>query len=136
MTPEKVELGRHLFYEKRQDADYLQRFEAAFGNREINWQTITITKAIAAFERNLTSFDSPYDRYRYSHDKTAISDAAKRGEMVFLSAKLQCFRCHLKSPFVSGFRLSDREKTDLLAFLNSLTDKIFINNPSLSDPNP
>jgi cytochrome c peroxidase len=212
----------------RQDPDYLRRFEAAFGNREISWQTIT--KAIAAFERNLTSFDSPYDRYRYGHDKTAISAAAKRGEDVFLSAKLQCFRCHsgfnfsddtkhqrsrpnpppfhntglynldnkgaypekntglyeithqpddmgrfktptlrnialtapymhdgsvatledaidhyrlggragqspLKSPFVSGFRLSDREKTDLLAFLNSLTDETFINNPNLSDPN-
>jgi cytochrome c peroxidase len=40
-----------------------------------------------------------------------------------------------KSQFISGFEITEAEKRDLLAFLHSLTDEIFINNPALSDPN-
>lgn len=40
----------------------------------------------------------------------------------------------LKSNFISGFTLSDAETQDLLAFLRSLTDDSFINNPAFSDP--
>lgn len=36
----------------------------------------------------------------------------------------------LQSPKLSGFELSDKEEADLLAFLKSLTDKTFINNPA------
>jgi cytochrome c peroxidase len=43
-----------------------------------------------------------------------------------------------KSPFkdqrVAGFPISAGEKTDLIAFLKSLTDSSFINNPKLSNP--
>jgi cytochrome c peroxidase len=42
----------------------------------------------------------------------------------------------LKSRLVSGFLLTDRERTDLLAFLESLTDTTFINDPRFSDPRP
>lgn len=44
-----------------------------------------------------------------------------------------------KNPYkdgeVSGFDLTEDEKSDLLAFLHSLTDETFINNPALSNPN-
>ncbi|MBD2203763.1 di-heme enzyme [Calothrix sp. FACHB-1219] len=40
----------------------------------------------------------------------------------------------LKSNFISGFTLSEAETQDLLAFLRSLTDDTFINNPAFSDP--
>ncbi|MDP5214558.1 di-heme enzyme [Pseudoalteromonas tunicata] len=39
-----------------------------------------------------------------------------------------------KSPFVKGFELSESEKTDLLAFLNSLTDQAFLTNAAFSNP--
>lgn len=39
----------------------------------------------------------------------------------------------LKSSFVRGFDLSSQEKPDLIAFLKSLTDTEFINNPKLSN---
>lgn len=39
-----------------------------------------------------------------------------------------------KSSFVNGFRLSAKEKQDLIAFLKSLTDRDFITNPKFSDP--
>ena len=39
-----------------------------------------------------------------------------------------------KSGLVSGFTLSDEERSDLLEFLKSLTDQSFLTNPALSDP--
>ena len=39
-----------------------------------------------------------------------------------------------KSGFIKGFQLTESEKQDLLAFLRSLTDEEFINNPEFSDP--
>lgn len=40
----------------------------------------------------------------------------------------------LKSGFVQGFRLSDAERQDLIAFLESLTDPDFLEDPRLSNP--
>jgi cytochrome c peroxidase len=40
----------------------------------------------------------------------------------------------LKSQFIAGFELTERENKDLLAFLGSLTDETFIQNPAFSDP--
>jgi cytochrome c peroxidase len=39
-----------------------------------------------------------------------------------------------KSALVSGFELTDQERLDMLAFLNSLTDESFITDPRISDP--
>ena len=39
-----------------------------------------------------------------------------------------------KSGFVQGFSLTDQERQDLIAFLESLTDTEFINNPAFSNP--
>ena len=51
-------------------------------------------KALAAFERSIVSARSPYDRYHFDRDDSAISDAAKRGEVLFHSRPLSCFTCH------------------------------------------
>ena len=40
----------------------------------------------------------------------------------------------LKSGFVKGFTLTEQEQQDLIAFLDSLTDKNFLNNPAYSAP--
>ncbi len=39
-----------------------------------------------------------------------------------------------KSGFVTGFSISEAEKQDLIAFLESLTDASFLNNPRFSNP--
>jgi cytochrome c peroxidase len=39
-----------------------------------------------------------------------------------------------KSNFVRGFRMTDDERADLLAFLESLTDREFLENPAHADP--
>jgi cytochrome c peroxidase len=175
------------------DADYSARFGVVFGG-EIS--LATAAKAIAAFERTLASFESPWDR-------GALSEAAKRGEGLFFAERTQCFRCHqpplftdtyrtadlpfdeiafhdiglnagrLRAPmlrnvavtgpymhdgryatladvidhyarggsrlpsvssYVAGFEISEAEKRDLIAFLESLTDESFLSDPRLGDP--
>lgn len=39
-----------------------------------------------------------------------------------------------KSGFLAGFKLTDQERNDLIAFLKSLTDQQFITDPRFSDP--
>ncbi|WP_434762503.1 MbnH family di-heme enzyme [Vibrio fortis] len=39
-----------------------------------------------------------------------------------------------KSEFVKGFSLNQQEKQDMLAFLNALSDEVFISNPRYSNP--
>lgn len=39
-----------------------------------------------------------------------------------------------KSHFVRGFRMTESERADMLAFLESLTDTDFLENPATSDP--
>jgi cytochrome c peroxidase len=39
-----------------------------------------------------------------------------------------------KGAFVRGFALSERDKTDLIEFLNALTDEEFLTNPRFADP--
>ena len=61
-----------------------------------------VIRAIASFERTIiSSGHSPYDRYHYGGDDTAISAAAKHGESLFFNQHLSCFRCH------GGFNFSD-----------------------------
>jgi cytochrome c peroxidase len=73
---------------------YARLFAEAFPGDATPVTLGNVTKAIAAFERTLISFSSPYDRYRYGGDEHAISDSAKRGETLFFSERLQCFHCH------------------------------------------
>jgi cytochrome c peroxidase len=42
----------------------------------------------------------------------------------------------LRSPFIQGFEISDTEVSDLVAFLESLTDRRFTQNPAFSNPWP
>ena len=111
---EPVELGmagreNELLQTLRNDPDYQHRFQAAFGQE--NPVTVRhISLAIAAFERTLNSFDAPYDRYRYGRDATAISNAAKRGEALFNSERLECFHCH------SGLNFSDSTRHERSGF--------------------
>ena len=239
-----VELGMagkeaELLDSLKNDPEYLAQFEATFSEDD-SVSVRNVTRAIAAFERTLVSFNSPYDQYRYGGDRTAISESAKRGEALFTSERMECFHCHgglnfsdsarhersgfieiafhntglynidgngaypsgntgvaevtldpsdmghfraptlrnieltapymhdgsiatlsevidhyaaggrtilegpnagvgsenpLKSSFVAGFSITEAEKQDLIAFLESLTDETFVTNPALSDPN-
>jgi cytochrome c peroxidase len=76
------------------DPIYVKLFPKAFPGEAGPYTFVHIRKAIAAFERTLVSGKSPYDRYRYSHDESAISSAAKRGEDLFFHMPYGCSHCH------------------------------------------
>ncbi len=235
LAGKEAEIARLL----RRDPRYERLFKAAFTADADPYTLENLTRALAAFQRTLLSFDSPYDRYRHGGDKRAISSAAKRGEALFFSERLECFHCHggvnfsdsvvherlptpeiafhntglynldrkgaypagnsgliehtgkaadmgrfrtpslrnvavtapymhdgsiatlpaviehymqggrtirsgpdrgrgaanpYKSEFVKGFKLAPSERNDLIAFLNSLTDRRFLADPAFSDP--
>jgi cytochrome c peroxidase len=71
------------------DKNYQTEFMQAFG-RSVNEQDML--SAIAAYERSLVSFDSPFDHF-IAGDANAISDAAKRGWQLF-NTKARCHLCH------------------------------------------
>jgi cytochrome c peroxidase len=85
----------------RTDAAYREMFPAAFPTESDPFNISNVTKAIASFERTIISASSPYDHYHYGGDDQAVSDSAKRGELLFFSEPLSCFRCH------NGFNFSD-----------------------------
>jgi cytochrome c peroxidase len=97
---EPVELGLkghddRFLVEVGRDTVYRRLFPEAFPGRTPLYTMSNVTKAVAAFERTLVSVNSPYDRYRYGNDSNAISDAAKRGELLFFSGeRTGCFQCH------------------------------------------
>ena len=73
---------------------YRSAFAKAFGSGHITFDMVE--KALASFERTLVSGNSPFDRYYYGHDESALSDSAKRGLAVFMSPeKGNCAACHL-----------------------------------------
>jgi cytochrome c peroxidase len=86
----------------RSDNLYRPLFQKAFPGQADPYTVTNIVRALAAFERTILSANSPYDRFHFDGDETAISESAKRGEILFfLDAGPSCFRCH------SGFNFSD-----------------------------
>src|ERR1700739_2922961 len=69
--------------------DYQAQFMQAFG-RGVNEQDML--SAIAAYERTLASFDSPFDHF-IAGEANAISDSAKRG-WELSNTKARCHLCH------------------------------------------
>ncbi len=95
-----------LFERLRAEPRYVRLFAESFpreakqGDSAL-YSLSTLTKAIAAFQRTLLSFNSPYDRYKYGGNAQAISASAKRGEALFFGEKLECYHCH------GGFTFND-----------------------------
>lgn len=87
------------------DARYGALFRAAFTGESDPVTRDHIIKAIATFERSIVSARSPYDQYHFDRDDSAISAAAKRGEVLFHSRGPSCFTCH------SGIHFSDAMET-------------------------
>jgi cytochrome c peroxidase len=75
------------------DPIYQQQFQAAFGPGPITM--VKLGRAIASFERTLVSGNSPFDRYRFGGDKTALSPSAIRGLAIFEDPQRgNCTACH------------------------------------------
>ncbi len=72
--------------------EYRQAFQNVFGHPPSGPDLL---RAIAAYERTLTSFNSPFDRFM-AGDKNAIDAAAKRGWALF-NRRGRCNLCHALS---------------------------------------
>jgi cytochrome c peroxidase len=97
---EPIELGlkgheQEFLNTLRRDPVYQRLFPGVFPGTGDVYTLENVTKAIAAFERTIISMRSPYDRYRWGGDSSALSDSAKRGELLFASSERGgCFQCH------------------------------------------
>jgi cytochrome c peroxidase len=160
------------------DPRYRELFARAFPGDADPYTIDNLVRAIACFERSIVSGRSPYDRYHYGGDDNAVTEAAKRGEVLFFSQPYACFRCHggfnfsssemhsteagafkaptlrniaVTAPYMhdgslptleavlekhaeQGSKLSDADKKDFIAFLDSLTDKAVLTDSRFSDP--
>ncbi len=87
----------------REIPEYVERFKQAFAGEVTDAADITldhITRAVAAFERELITPNSPYDRF-VSGDFDVFNDQEKEGFEVFFGNGL-CGDCHF-GPMLSDF---------------------------------
>src|SRR6266436_3328068 len=85
--------------------EYQQAFQRVFG-RPPNGQDLV--RALASYERTLTSFDSPFDRFLAGDDR-AIDAGAKRGWALF-NDRARCNKCHAlpdETPDLTNFKDDD-----------------------------
>lgn len=104
-----IEMGlagreKDLFAWLAEDVYYAQAFDDAFPERGGVIDLFTLTRAIGAFQRTLISVDSPYDRYKYDGNDSAMSDAALRGEQLFFDHRFECYHCHLGVMFTDNLQ--------------------------------
>jgi cytochrome c peroxidase len=77
------------------DPVYQGLFASAFPDDPAGVTTLNIASALAAFERSIVSFRSPFDRYRQNEDTAALSESAARGMVLFFSPRRAgCSSCH------------------------------------------
>ena len=95
VNPVEMALPNHdaLLAIVRDDPAYVQSFADVFGVAAGQISMNEVTMAIAAFERTQVAGDSPFDRWYFGGDKSAMSAEAVRGFSVFL-AKGRCVSCH------------------------------------------
>jgi cytochrome c peroxidase len=75
---------------------YAPYFKEAFGTDEITKERVG--KAIADYQRTRISGNSPWDKWKTSHDETAVSAEVKKGDELFFG-KAGCNQCHLGDSF-------------------------------------
>ena len=78
----------------REDPAYVEAFKKVFGKTGSDVTMEEVKKAIASFERTIVSGDSPFDKFYFGGDRSAMSDQAKRGFEVFVGQG-RCVSCHV-----------------------------------------
>jgi cytochrome c peroxidase len=93
-----LEMNLHLdeaLLRLQKSEKYSRWFKTVFNSEPTR---ANLADAIAAFERTLETSDSPFDNWKFSDDPLAVSDAVKRGFVVF-NEKGKCVRCHFGADF-------------------------------------
>jgi cytochrome c peroxidase len=69
-----------------------------------DFDAFVLTRSLAAFQRSLVSFQTPFDEYRADNDQ-ALSQSQVRGWRIF-SEKLYCTECHVP-PHFTNFKVAN-----------------------------
>lgn len=93
MAGREVELLERL----RTHDTYPDLFARAFPEDDDPITVWSLVRALAAFQRGLVSWDSPWDRYL--RGEGALTEAQQAGAELFFSERLECFHCHGGSNF-------------------------------------
>lgn len=100
----EMNMPLHMLVERlKAIPDYKRWFDRVFPKEGVTEDTIA--KAIATYERTVVATYSPFDRY-LDGDENAISDAAKRGFLLF-DGKARCGTCHF------GWNFTDHKFHDI-----------------------
>jgi cytochrome c peroxidase len=83
-----------------------------------DFDSYVLTRSLANFQRTLISDNSPFDRYIFNKEKSAISATAKRGWKIF-SKELHCTKCHTP-PLFTNLKV---ENNGLYADYSNISDK-------------
>jgi cytochrome c peroxidase len=106
-TPIELGMNGHeerIYATLGRDPIYQQLFAAAFPGVEAPITTPSVAAALAAFERAIVSFRSPFDRYRQREEATALSESAQRGMVLFFSNLTDARRTPGEAPASSRSR--------------------------------
>jgi cytochrome c peroxidase len=100
------------------DPQTLALFEAAFPGDDTSVSFGNVNKALASFERTMLSGNSPFDRYTYQGDASAMTESALRGQSLFFSERMECFHCHEGFNFTAATR-TEKSRVPAQAFFNN-----------------
>ncbi|MBM64673.1 MAG: di-heme enzyme [Myxococcales bacterium] len=95
-SPPEMGMGGHeteLLTRLQSDRVYERCFSEAFPDADEPVTLDNMGAAIVAFQRQIVSRSSPYDRY-LGGEIGALSPGATRGMALFFGEPLNCFRCH------------------------------------------
>ena len=94
------------------DPSYSAAFAEAFPESSSGATLNKVSFALASFCRSLISGNSPYDRYSQG-DKSALSEAQRRGLALFNGEAFECFHCHSGVNLTVSYRDYDSTLGDL-----------------------
>ena len=86
----------------RRIPSYERGFREAFNISPGHIDASLVARALSAYERTLLAGDSPFDRYFYGHDASALSPSAVRGLALF-RGRARCATCHTIGPSYALF---------------------------------
>jgi cytochrome c peroxidase len=94
--PEMGVTGREeeILARLKKDRRLRRLFHSAFPQDKPQVTMRNVIYALASFERTLISGNSPYDRWAYGADPSALNKDQRAGARLFFSKRLSCFRCH------------------------------------------
>ncbi|AOY93922.1 hypothetical protein BKK79_02175 [Cupriavidus sp. USMAA2-4] len=87
-----TDLAQLLSVIKADDA-YQELFDSTFGTRSPSVTARNVANALATYVRSLARGNSPFDRFYFAGDQTALAPPAQRGFKLFMG-RAQCVTCH------------------------------------------